>query len=66
MQYASQETRAFLATHGWEASMSRAGNPYDNAAMECVIGKLKREVLGGEVPAAHAAARAQIFAGLEG
>ena len=65
VQYASQETRALLAAHGWEASMSRAGNPYDNAAMESVIGKLKSEVLGSDVPADHAAARAQLFAGLE-
>jgi transposase InsO family protein len=65
VQYASQETRAFLEEYGWEASMSRAGNPYDNAAMESVIGKLKSEVLGSGVPADHAAARSQLFAGLE-
>ena len=45
--YASRETRAFLAAHGWQASMSRSGNPCDNAWRESAIGKLKREVLGG-------------------
>ena len=65
VQYASRETREFLAAHGWQASMSRAGNPYDNAWMESAIGKLKSEVLGRSVPADHASARAQLFAGIE-
>jgi transposase InsO family protein len=65
VQYASQEPRAFLAAHGWMASMSRPGNPYDNACMESAIGKLKGEVLGSDVPADHAAARARLFAGIE-
>ena len=65
VQYASRETRAFLAAHGWQASMSRAGNPYDNAWMESAIGKLKSEVLGATVPVDHASARQQLFAGIE-
>lgn len=65
VQYASGQTREFLAAHGWQASMSRAGNPYDNAWMESAIGKLKREVLGRSVPADHASARQQLFAGIE-
>lgn len=65
VQYASQQTRAFLARQGWEASMSRKGNPYDNAWMESAIGKLKSEVLGQHVPAHHAAARQQLFVGIE-
>ena len=64
-QYASQETCAFLAGHGWTASLSRPGNPYDNACMESASGKLKGEALGAEVPADHAAARARLFAGIE-
>lgn len=65
VQYASQATRAFLEHHGWEASMSRPGNPYDNAWMESAIGKIKGEVLGRTVPADHAVARQQLFVGIE-
>ena len=65
VQYASRATRAYLEEHGWQASMSRAGNPYDNAWMESAIGKLKSEVLGRSVPADHATARQQLFAGIE-
>lgn len=65
VQYASRATRAFLEHHGCEASMSRPGNPYDNAWMESAIGKIKSEVLGRTVPADHAAARQQLFVGIE-
>lgn len=65
VQYASRQTRAFLEQHGWIASMSRTGNPYDNAWMESAIGKIKREVLGQTVPADHAQAKQQLFAGIE-
>ena len=65
VQYASTETRQFLAAHGLLASMSRAGNPYDNAWMESAIGKIKSEVLGETIPAEHGAAPQQLFAGIE-
>ena len=65
VQYASRETRAFLEQHGWLASMSRPGNPYDNAWMESAIGKIKNEVLGQSVPVDHATARQQLFVGIE-
>jgi len=65
IQYASAATRDFLAQHGWIASMSRTGNPYDNAWMESAIGKIKTEVLGKTIPADHAAARQQLFVGIE-
>lgn len=65
VQYASDPTRQFLAEHGWVASMSRTGNPYDNAWMESAIGKIKNEVLGETIPSDHAAARQQLFAGIE-
>jgi putative transposase len=65
VQYASTETRALLAAHGLLGSMSRAGNPYDNAWMESAIGKIKSEVLGETLPADHAAAQQQLFAGIE-
>jgi putative transposase len=65
VQYASRATRAFLEHHGWIASMSRSGNPYDNAWMESAIGKIKSEVLGRSVPADHTTARQQLFVGIE-
>jgi putative transposase len=65
VQYASGQMRAFLEQHGWVASMSRTGNPYDNAWMESAIGKIKHEVLGRHVPADHAAAKEQLFVGIE-
>lgn len=42
-QYASQEYLALLQEHGMEPSMSRAGNPYDNAWCESFIKTLKQE-----------------------
>jgi transposase InsO family protein len=66
VQYASEQTRAFVTRHGWQISMSRKGNPYDNAWMESAIGKIKNEVLGHTLPAHPAAARQQLFVGIEG
>lgn len=63
VQYASAQTRAFLEHHGWIASMSRTGNPYDNAWMESAIGKIKSEVLGDQMSTAEAMQR--VFAGIE-
>ena len=65
VQYASRETREFLEHHGCVASMSRKGNPYDNAWMESAIGKIKSEVLGRTVPADHESAKRQLFVGIE-
>jgi len=65
VQYASQETRQFLQDHGLVASMSRTGNPYDNAWMESAIGKIKSEVLGPTLPTDHQTAREQLFVGIE-
>jgi transposase InsO family protein len=44
-QYASHDYRHLLHEHGLEASMSRAGNCYDNAAMESFWSSLKAEGL---------------------
>lgn len=44
-QYASDAYRAELAAHGLVVSMSRTGNPYDNAAMESFYATLKIECL---------------------
>ena len=44
--YASREHRDLLPAAGLEPSMSRAGNPYDNAAMESFMATSKRECVG--------------------
>lgn len=46
VQYASAQHRAVLAAAGIESSMSRAGNPYDNAVMESFMATYKRECVG--------------------
>lgn len=43
VQYASQDYVARLAEHGLVASMSRLGNPYDNAKCESFMKTLKQE-----------------------
>jgi transposase InsO family protein len=46
-QYACQEYTALLAGWGIEASMSRAGNPWDNAFAESFMKTLKTEEVDG-------------------
>ena len=66
VQSASAEHRAVLAAAGIEPSMSRAGHPDDNAAMESFMATYKRECVelaqetGGY--ATHAEASADFFA----
>jgi len=60
-QYASQAYRDRLAQAGLVASMSRAGNCYDNAAMESFWAKLKNELVDRQTFASRAAARLAIF-----
>ena len=43
VQYASEEYVSELRSHGFLVSMSRSGNPYDNAAMESFFKTLKYE-----------------------
>jgi putative transposase len=64
VQYASAEYRAQLAAAGLEASMSRAGNPYDNAAMESFMASYKRESVGEAAAAGGYATRAEAAADL--
>jgi len=47
IQYACEEYRRLLAGHGLQASMSRVGNPYDNAKAESFMATLKREQIDG-------------------
>ncbi len=43
LQYASMDYTSVLVEHGFKISMSRAGNPYDNAIMESFFKTLKNE-----------------------
>ena len=61
VQYTSGRYRETLRQHGIEASMSRRGNCYDNAAMESFWGKLKSEALYHEQFATMDQARAAVF-----
>jgi transposase InsO family protein len=47
VQYACGEYTALLAEHGIEPSMSRLGNPYDNARAESFMKTLKQEEIDG-------------------
>ncbi len=44
-QYTSQRFQALLVRYGIQQSMSRKGNPYDNAIMESFYRTLKRELV---------------------
>jgi putative transposase len=46
-QYACTDYRVLLEQHGLQASMSRPGNPYDNAKAESFMATLKREQIDG-------------------
>lgn len=60
-QYASAEYRLILKAHGFEPSMSRPGNCYDNAAMESFWSTLKGELVHRNSFATRAEARSAIF-----
>lgn len=58
--YASDDYRAALATSGAVASMSRAGDCYDNAVAESFFASLKSEWLDHQDFASHAVAHASV------
>jgi putative transposase len=60
-QYTSDELRDELAKHGIEASMSKTGNCYDNAAAESFFGLLKRERVNRVRYRTREEARADLF-----
>ena len=60
-QYASAEYRKLLKENNIEASMSRTGNPYDNAAMESFFSTLKTECLHHQKPATRSQAKTIVF-----
>ena len=64
-QYACHEYRDLLREYGIEASMSRKGNPYDNATMESFFGTIKTEEIRDQVYPSRLTARAELFAYIE-
>lgn len=61
VQYAAADFAALAARYGVTRSMSRTGNPYDNALAESFVATLKAECLAGQVPATRAAAQLLVF-----
>lgn len=64
-QYASASYQQLLTDHGTTVSMSRAGEPYDNALLESCIGTLKTECADYVFPSRRVA-RTEIFRYVEG
>lgn len=65
-QYASQEYRTLLDRRHIQASMSRTGNCYDNAAMESFFATLKTELVHHHQYLTRSEAKSSIFAYIEG
>ena len=65
VQYASEDYQQLLKAHGIEASMSRRGDCYDNAAMESFWGTLKTELVHQREYQTHPEARQSIFQYIE-
>ena len=65
MQYACAAYGERLQAHGLRPSMSRAGNPYDNAKAERFMRTLKEEEVNGKTYASLEDARQRIGAFLE-
>jgi putative transposase len=60
-QYACAAFQSRLAACGVTPSMSRPGNPYDNAMAESFVATLKAECFGDSVPPTKTAARLMAF-----
>ena len=60
-QYTSEPFQRLLADHGVTCSMSRAGNVWDNAAMESVFSSLKIERTARTTYRTRAQAKADVF-----
>ena len=61
VQYAADAFAQLTAAWGVTRSMSRAGNPYDNALAESFVATLKTECLAGHLPPTRAAAKLLFF-----
>jgi transposase InsO family protein len=66
VQYACGEYTSILETHGIQPSMSRVGNPYDNAKAESFMKTLKQEEVDGRDYRNLSQARDAIGAFIEG
>jgi putative transposase len=66
VQYASAEYRKAIRSAGFQASMSRKGNCYDNAPMESFFHTLKTELVHHRKYATRQEATRDIFAYIEG
>jgi len=64
-QYASDAYQRELKAYGITPSMSRSGNPYDNATMESFFGTLKAEEVRGQTYSSRHEARRAIFSYIE-
>ena len=60
-QYTSEQFQRLMADHGITCSMSRAGNVWDNSAMESFFSSLKTERTARKVDRTRDAARADVF-----
>lgn len=60
-QYTSEQCQRRMAAHGIQCSLSRAGNVWDNAAMESFFSTLKTERTAGKIYRTRDAARADVF-----
>ena len=61
----AERTAICFHSYSLEASMSRTGNPYDNAAMESFFSTLKTECLHRRAPTTRRETQAQVFDYLE-
>jgi putative transposase len=60
-QYTSEQFQSLLADNGITCSMSRAGNVWDNTAMESIFSSLKTERTAHKLYRARNEARADVF-----
>jgi transposase InsO family protein len=65
VQYACLDYTSILETHDIRASMSRVGNPYDNAKAESFMKTLKQEEIDGSAYRDAADARARVGSFIE-
>ena len=65
-QYVDAEFRRLLNQHGFEQSMSRADETYDNAHAESLFSRYKAELLEGGVFANVEQAKSETFVYIEG
>jgi len=60
-QYASGDYQALLAAAGFQCSMSRKGDCFDNAPVESFFGTLKTELVYQQQYTTHREARSAVF-----